>query len=132
MLKLIYTETDPHIELLSDNLEDWVEQRLMFATATGENISVSSEKASFLLPDLTCEANAVNRFLDRERVKTVTVHRCDLDRVEIGLTGYWLSAHLHSAEGIFVTRLPDRVESYLCELWYRANSRSIASDGVVG
>jgi hypothetical protein len=132
MLKLIYTETAPHLELLTFNLENWVEQRLAFAIATGQKMFVSSEKASFLLPDLICEATAVNRFLDRERVKNVTAYRCDLDRVEIGLTGYWLSTHLYSAEGVFVTQLPDRVESYLWELWRSADSRSIASDGVVG
>ena len=132
MLKFIYTETALYLELLSSDLEDWVEQRLMFATSTGEPILVSEEKATFLLPDLICEATALNFYLHHQGVKTVTVNRCDLDRVEIGLTGYWLSTHVDIAEGIFVTELPDRVESYLWQLWCSANSLSVTSDGVMG
>jgi hypothetical protein len=129
MLKLIYTETAPHLEVLTSNLEKWVQQRLVFAIATGEKMFVSSETATFLLPDLICEATTVNRYLDRQGVKTVTVDRCDLDRVEIGLNGYWLSTDTDTAEGIFVTQLPDQVESYLWELWYSANHRSVTTDG---
>ncbi len=132
MLKLIYTEAAPHLELLTSNLEDWVEQRLEFATSIGEKIIVSAEKASFLLPELVCEATALNFYLDRERAKTAKASKCDLDRVEIELTGYWLSNRQHSAEGIFITRLPDRVESYLWQLWDSANRRSVASDGAIG
>jgi hypothetical protein len=132
MLKFIYTETALYLELINSDLEDWVERRLMFATSTGETIFVSEEKATFLLPDLICEATALSFYLYEQGVNTVTVNRCDLDRVEIGLTGYWLSAHLDSAEGIFVTQLPDRVESYLWQLWCSANSLSVTSDGVMG
>lgn len=132
MLKLIYTEAAPHLELLTSNLDDWVEQRLRFAIATGEKMFVSAEKASFLLPELVCEPTALNFYLDRERVTTVTANKCDLDRIEIELTGYWLSNRIHSAEGIFITRLPDRVESYLWRLWYDANHRSVTSDGAIG
>ncbi|WP_310428838.1 alr0857 family protein [Chamaesiphon sp. VAR_48_metabat_135_sub] len=132
MLKFIYTETALYLELLGSDLEDWVEQRLMFAISTGEAIFVSEEKATFLLPDVVCEATELSLYLDHQGVNTVTVNRCDLDRVEIGLTGYWLSTHLDSVEGIFVTQLPDRVESYLWQLWCSANSLSMTSDGVVG
>jgi hypothetical protein len=121
MLKLIYTETALHFELLTAEVEEWVEQRLVFATSTGETVFVSSEKASFLLPEPICEATAANFYLHHQGVKTVTVNQCDLDRVEIGLTGYWLSTDLDSAEGVFVTQLPDRVELYLWQLWCSAN-----------
>jgi hypothetical protein len=132
MLKLIYTETALHLELIIGEIADWVEQRVIFAASIGEKIFVSSEKASFLLPDLLCEATAINFLLHHQGVKTVTVSRCDLDRVEVGLTGYWLSSHVDSAEGVFVAKLPDRVESYLWQLWYRANLLSVASDSVIG
>jgi hypothetical protein len=131
MLKFIYTETALYLELLTSNLEDWVEQRLIFATSTGETVFVSEEKATFLLPDLICEATTVNVYLHHEGVKTVTVNRCDLDLVEVGLIGYWLATHIDSAEGIFVTQLPDRVESYLWQLWCSANNLSITGDGVM-
>jgi hypothetical protein len=91
MLKLLYTETDLHIELLDSDIEDWVEQRLIFATSIGQTLYVSAEKAAFLLPELVCEATAISFYLDRQQENSVTVNRCDLDRVEIGLSGYWLS-----------------------------------------
>jgi hypothetical protein len=132
MLKFIYTETDLHLELLSSDLEEWVEQRLIFAASIGDAMFVTSEKANFLLPDLVCEPTAMNFYLHYQGVKTVTVNQCDLDRIEIGLTGYWISSQPDSAEGIFITQLPDRVESYLWQLWLSANSQSVASDGVMG
>ena len=121
MLKLIYTETALHWELITTDIEAWVEQRLSFAASIAATILLSSEKATFLLPDLICEATAANFYLDSQGVQTVTVNRCDRDRVEIELTGYWLCSCANSAEGIFVTQLPDRVESYLWQLWSSAN-----------
>jgi hypothetical protein len=131
MLKLIYTETALHLELLTADLEEWVEQRLVFANSTGETMFVNSEKASFLLPETICEATAVNFYLNHQGVKTVTASRCDLDRVEIRLTGYWLSTDLDNAEGLLVAQLPDQVEWYLWQLWSSANSQLAIGDGVV-
>jgi hypothetical protein len=131
MLKLIYTETDPYLELLTAELEDWVEQRLLFSKSTGEIIFLSSEHASFLLPEAICETTTVNFYLHHQGATTVTAHRCDLGQVEIGLAGYWLSTDPDGAQGIFVTQLPDRVEFYLWQLWCNGNSRSVISDGIV-
>jgi hypothetical protein len=131
MLKLIYTETALHLELLTADLEEWVEQRLVFANSTGETMFVNSEKASFLLPETICEATAVNFYLNHQGVKTVTASRCDLDRVEIRLTGYWLSTDPDNAEGLLVAQLPDQVEWYLWQLWSSANSQLAIGDGVV-
>jgi hypothetical protein len=131
MLKLIYTETDLHMELLTANLEDWVEQRLLFSNSTGETIFLSSETVSFLLPTTICETTAINFYLYHQGTTTVTANYCDLDSIEIGLTGYWLSTDPNSAQGIFVTKLLDRVEFYLWQLWCSGNSRSVISDGVI-
>ena len=68
MLKLIYTETDLHMELLTADLGDWVEQRLSFSNSTGEIIFLSSEQANFLLPETICEATAVNFYLHHQGV----------------------------------------------------------------
>ena len=131
MLKLIYTETDLRMELLTTDLEDWIEQRLLFSDSTGEKVFLSSETASFLLPTTICEATAINFYLHQQGVKTVTANYCDLDSIEIGLTGYLLSPDPDSAQGIFVTKLLDRVEFYLWQLWCSGNSRSAMSHRVV-
>ncbi|WP_373543579.1 alr0857 family protein [Chamaesiphon sp.] len=132
MLKLIYTETALHLELINTDLEDWIEQRLIFATSIGETLWANAEKATFLLPEAICEVTAVNLYFHNQGVKSVTAHRCDLDRVEIGLIGYWLATDTDSAEGVFVTQLPDRVELHLWRLWLSANSHSFASDSAIG
>ncbi len=139
MLKLIYTETDLHLELLTTDLEDWIEQRLLFSNSTGETIFLSSETASFLLPTTICEATAINFYLHQQGAKTVTANYCDLDSIEIGLTGYWLATDPDSAQGIFVTQLlerqavcdSNRVEFYLWQLWCSGNSQSVKIDRVV-
>ena len=79
MLKLIYTETDLHMELLTTDLEDWVEQQLLFSNSTGEIIFLSSETASFLLPMTICEVTAINFYLYHQGAKNVTANCCDLD-----------------------------------------------------
>jgi hypothetical protein len=130
MLKLIYTETDLQMELLTADLEDWVDQRLLFSNTTGEIIFLSSERASFLLPETICKTTLVNFYLHHQGVKTVTAERCDLGQVEIGLSGYWLSTDPDSDQGIFVTQLADRVEFYLWQLWCSRNSQSVMSDTI--
>jgi hypothetical protein len=131
MLKLIYTETDLHLELLTADVENWVEQRLLFSRSTGEIIFLSCERASFLLPETICETTAVNFYLHHQGTKNVTVDCCDLGQVEIGLNGYWLSTDLDNAQGIFVTQLADRVEFYLWQLWCSGNSQPAMSDEIV-
>ncbi len=132
MLKLIYTETALHLELITDEITDWVEKRVIFAASIGEKIFVSAETASFLLPDSLCEAITINFFLHHQGVKTVAVNRCDFDQIEVSLVGYWLASCVDSAEGVFVTQLSDRVESYLWQLWHRASLLSVVSDSVIG
>ena len=132
MLKLIYTETALHLELITTDLEEWIEQRLIFATSIGETLLVNAEKATFLLPEDICEATAVNSYIHNQGIDSVTAHRCDLNLIEIGLIGYWLATDIDSAEGVFVTQLPDRVESYLWRLWLNANSPSFVSDSAIG
>jgi hypothetical protein len=132
MLKLIYTETSLHLELLTSDLEEWIEQRLLFGTSIGQKTFASAQKATFLLPSSICEATALNLLLYREGAQSVGVDLCDLDRVEIELTGYWLARDVDSVEGIFASQLPDRVESYLWQLWNSANNHSITSDRAIG
>ncbi len=63
-------------------------------------------------------------YLRSEGVETVTIERCDAEHVEIGVSGYWLSASVDIVEGVFVTELPTRIEAYLWRL-YSAKDRSV-------
>jgi hypothetical protein len=116
MLKFIYTEAGLHLELLDADLDDWIESRLKFGKGY-EHLSVRAERAFFLLPDRLCEIFMLDFYLRCDRVNTVTIESCDENYVEIGLSGYWLSAGADIAEGIFITQLPDRIEAYLYQLY---------------
>ena len=135
MLKFIYTETAVHLELLSVDLADWVEQRRKFAASMGESLSMSAQRATMLLPAPLGKVLEVERYLDREGVTNMTLHQCDLDHMEIVFTGDWLSTdtdltHKELVEGILLVRSTDRVEAYLWQLWYAANCLLVAGDGV--
>jgi hypothetical protein len=137
MLKFIYTETALHLELLSVDLADWVEQRRRFAASTGQPLSISTARASMLLPDPLGKVTEVERYIRDRGERNVTIHHCDLDHMEIAFSGDWLSTltefiEPELVEGIFVTQLADRVEVYLWQLWYAANCQLVAGDGVMG
>lgn len=118
MLKFIYTEAGIHLERLDANLGDWIQSRLAFGKGY-EHLTVRAERAFFLLPRI-CEIVMLDLYLRCDRVQTVTIDSCDEDYVEIGLSGYWLSVDADVAEGIFVSQLPDRIESYLYQLYSTA------------
>jgi hypothetical protein len=131
MLKFIYTETPLHLELLSVDLEDWVEQRRSFAGTIGQSLLISSGSATFLLPEPIFEVTAIDFYLHCEGIQDVSVERCDLNYIEVALNGYWLCNELDPINGIFIARLPDRVELYLWQLWCVAKKVEVAEDGVI-
>ncbi len=116
MLKFIYTEPGLHLELFDANLSDWIARRLNFSKGY-EDLSVRAERAFFLLPNRFSDIVMLDFYLRCDRVNTVSIDSCDRNYVEIGLSGYWLSIGTDIAEGIFVTQLPDRIESYLWKLY---------------
>jgi hypothetical protein len=118
MLKIIYTDTGLHLERLSVDRTQWIDRRIEFADSVGEPLSVSRQRATFPLPLPVCEFPVVDSALDHLEANTVTIDRCDLDYVEVGLAGYWLSTDLDSAEGIFVCQQTDRVELSLWQMWH--------------
>lgn len=132
MLKLIYTEISLHLELLDADLANWIDLRSLFANSVGEPIFINAETATFLLPDLVSDPATINFQLLCEESTSIKVYRCDVDRVEVELNGYWLSSQPESIEGVFVTQLPAAVEFYLWELWNCGNNRSFSNDGVFG
>ena len=117
MLKIIYTETGLHLERLPVDLKQWITRRIKFATSVGEPMIVSKQRATFPLPSPVCELPAVDLALPDPISNTMTIDRCDLDYVEVGLNGYWLSTHSNSAEGIFVCQQTEKIELFLWQMW---------------
>jgi hypothetical protein len=121
MLKLIYTETDLHIEKLSSSVEEWVSQRVLLALRVGNKISVEPTGASFGLSTSLAGWPELEHLIGREASEAVSLSVCEL--IEIGLEGYWLCQNPLSEEGIFVTHLPSIVENTLLAMWETFNSR---------
>lgn len=120
MLKIIYSETGFHLELLSVDRQEWIDRRVEFAASMGEVIIINQQRATFLLPASTGDVTGLAANLLGAEEGSVTWHRCDCDYVEIGLDGEWICADMDGDEGVFIARLPDRIESYLWELWHAA------------
>jgi hypothetical protein len=123
MLKLIYTETDLHIEKLSTSVEEWVSQRVLLALRVGNKISVEPTGASFGLSTSLTGWPELEHLIGREASDIVSLSVCDDELIEIGLEGYWLCQNPVSEEGVFVTHLPSIVENTLLAMWETFNDR---------
>jgi hypothetical protein len=123
MLKLIYTETDFHMEKLTTSVEEWISQRVLLALRVGNKISVEPTGASFGLSTSLAGWPELEHLIGREASETISLSVCDEELIEIGLEGYWLCQNPQSEEGIFVTRLPSIVENTLLEMWEAFSNR---------
>ena len=128
MLKLSYTDTDLHIEKLSTSVEKWIGQRVLLAVRVGNTVSVEPLNAAFGLSTDASAWKDLEHLIFQEASDLVSLSVCDVDMVEIGLEGYWLSATSQSEEGIFVTHLPAAIESLIVEIWRAAQHRQPAFD----
>jgi hypothetical protein len=122
MLKLIYTETDLHIEKLSASVEEWVSQRVLLALRVGNKISVEPTGASFGLSTSLAGWPELEHLIGREASEVVSLSVCDDELIEIGLEGYWLCQNPLSEEGVFVTHLPVIIENTLLTMWETFNN----------
>ncbi len=123
MLKLIYTETDLHIEKLSTSVEEWVNQRVLLALRVGNKISIEPTGASFGLSTSLAGWPELEHLIGREASETVSLSVCDEELIEIGLEGYWICQNPMSEEGVFVTHLPSIIENTLLAMWETFNDR---------
>jgi hypothetical protein len=131
MLKIIYTETGVHLELLVVDRDDWIAARVQFAASIGEQMIVRKERATFLLPNPICDVSVVEAYLRQAGARGITVQRSDRQYVELGIAGRWMSADPESAEGIFVTQQLDRVEFCLWQLWHATEDLLLAGDEII-
>jgi hypothetical protein len=128
MLKLSYTDTDLHIEKLSTSVEKWMNQRVLLAMRVGTAVSVEPMNAAFGLSTDISTWKDLEYLICREASDLISLSICDVDMVEIGLEGYWLSSTSQSDEGIFVTHLPTAIESLIVEIWQASQHHQPAFD----
>jgi hypothetical protein len=125
MLKLIYTETNLHIEKLTIGVEDWIGQRVLLALRAGQQVAFEPLHASFGLSPHWAGWPDLEYLICREASEQVSLSLCDADLIEIGLEGYWLS-YGRGEDGVFVAQLPTQVETALVESWQAHHQGSIA------
>ncbi len=125
MLKLSYTDTDLHIEKLSTSVEKWIGQRVLLAVRVGSTVSVEPMNAAFGLSTDVSAWTDLEHLIFHEASDMISLSVCDVDMVEIGLEGYWLSSVLQSDEGIFVTHLPTAIESLIVEIWQSSQPQPV-------
>lgn len=122
MLKLTYTETGFHLELVAQSLEDWVTARVILALRVGQPICVEPSTASFLLPADLPGLRHLDAEARREGSETISLSTCDAEYIEVNLHGTWLSGDCESEEGVFVASMSDRTEFFLYKLWQDAQA----------
>jgi hypothetical protein len=120
MLKLTYTERSFCLECITQSLEEWVAQRVIFAMRVGQNLSVEPSTASFLLPVDLPGVEALMAEVKRDDREIMAFCVCDSEYVEVTLQGSWLSNSAGDAVGVFITTMSDRTEFFLHKLWQAA------------
>lgn len=121
MLKLTYTETGVHLELVAQSLEEWVFSRVILSLRVGLRLLVEPSTASFLLP---ADLPGLPLLQSAAQLETeaIALCVCDAEYIEVTLQGTWLATDEESAEGAFVAAMSDRTEFFLFKLWQEAQS----------
>lgn len=121
MLKLTYTETGVHLELVAQSLEEWVFSRVILSLRVGLRLLAEPSTASFLLP---ADLPGLPLLQSAAQLETeaIALCVCDAEYIEVTLQGTWLAADEESAEGAFVAAMSDRTEFFLFKLWQEAQS----------
>jgi hypothetical protein len=129
MLRLSYTETSFHLEVLTQSLEEWVAQRVILALRVGQSLCVQPSTASFLLPADLPGVEALKAFLKRDDREIMALSVCDAEYIEVTLRGSWISNSSDDAVGVFVTTMSDPTEFFLHKLYQEAQkSASVVSE----
>ena len=129
MLKLTYIETGFYLESLTQSLEEWVAQRVIFALRVSDRICVEPSTAAFLLPADLPQLNLLTVEVIGQGTDEIELCTCDAEYVEVILKGTWIVTEAESAEGVFVAALSYSTELLLMKLWHWAQiGASVLSD----
>jgi hypothetical protein len=124
MLKLTYTENGFCLELLHQNMEKWLKNRLWVSVRAATSFYVEPSSASFLLPANLEGLNHLEK-LQYENGEVMAIALADQEFVEINLYGNWIVGDPNSEEGIFVATLTQKAEFFLFNLWQEAQNTPI-------
>ncbi|PSB03868.1 alr0857 family protein [Merismopedia glauca] len=115
MLKLTYTETGLHMELVDTSLDHAIASRSLLALSLGCSLHITPTEASFLLPAIGVGLVELGLLLHHEASSVVKV---DDESIEVTLTGVWIAESPVADEGIFFAPLSDsKAESWIYKLW---------------
>ncbi|NJL81972.1 MAG: hypothetical protein HC890_01450 [Chloroflexaceae bacterium] len=126
MLKLIYTDTGFGLELVEQAVEEWLQARLLLSLRASTSFWLDPGRASFgITSNLPC-LSAFQQAIERENQAIAPENRLielsclDDFSLEVSLRGVWIAQTSDRHEGVFVTRLSDRCEDLLWQLWQEA------------
>ncbi|MEQ8970654.1 MAG: hypothetical protein RIE73_09685 [Coleofasciculus sp. C1-SOL-03] len=122
MLKLTYTENSFYLERLAGSLEEWVTARVMLALRAASSLWVESSTASFLLPADMPHLADLEKAVRQQLIDEISLSICDADYIEVTLKGTWMTSNPDGEEGVFVVKLSDRTEFFLCKLWQESQT----------
>jgi len=122
MLKLTYTENSFYLERLAGSLEEWVTSRVMLALRAASSLWVESSTASFLLPADMPHLADLEKAVQQQIIDDISLSICDADYIEVTLKGTWMTSNPQGEEGVFVVKLSDRTEFFLCKLWQESQT----------
>lgn len=128
MLKLIYTENGFDLELLTQGVEEWLTNRVVLAVRSGTELLVQPSTAAFLLPSDLTHLDELVKASQTQVGEILAVNVCDRQWVEVVLQGTWLTCEPDGDEGLFVSKLSDRAELFLYQLWQEAGDREEVID----
>ncbi|AGY59116.1 alr0857 family protein [Gloeobacter kilaueensis] len=110
MLKIIYTETGLHVEIVDQPIAAFVRDRLAIENSVGAQLAVESGWASLLVGHLPGVAALAAQ-------PGIAVSRADDQSIEVSFSGIWLAGAAEAEEGVFVAELPGDLEERLAALW---------------
>ena len=125
MLKLNYNEYGLFLEQVNASMDalpqaslwEFATQRVMLAVYAGETLHIEPGRAAFLLPANTPGVTRLERVLQADETKTITLTTVDGEFVEVSLQGTWIANSAQAEAGTFITSLTPESETLVYQLW---------------
>ncbi|MGF1589117.1 MAG: alr0857 family protein [Pleurocapsa sp.] len=124
MLKITYLEDAIYLEYLPKSVEAWKAERIIVNLRAAVSIYVESSIASLLLPINLSGIKNIGKLAQTELISIVL---CDLEYIEVSLSGTWVAQSESSESGIFVCELSPDSECFLYKLWQESQLETSAS-----